>query len=305
MIAPDSFELDDIDGHSSPVNEDGPADQEDAVAEAAHSCPEQAISIVTEERNKETRRERQQQPPPTPTARRTGTTSTGTPRSTGSSSRRSPRRCTPSARWRGRTPTTGTGSRRAARKSSSWPAARVCPTTTTSTASAAATRASPSPRRSGPRSCAAASWRWTSPSTASTAGAQPVPVPRRGQAVAAVRRRDRPRGLDEKIESGRIDFVDDLANIVPAVLTLAMMGIELKKWPIYSEPAHAVGVHARSTRPTSPRVAEMNRQMGIDMINTMMRDPGEPAAGPDQRAAAAAHRRRARRPTWRSWATSG
>ena len=44
--------------------------------------------------------------------------------------------------------------------------------------------------------------------------------------------------LDEKIESGRIDFVDDLANIVPAVLTLAMMGIELKKWPVYSEPAH-------------------------------------------------------------------
>ena len=33
----------------------------------------------------------------------------------------------------------------------------------------AATRASPSRRRSGPRSCAAASWRWTSPSTAPTA----------------------------------------------------------------------------------------------------------------------------------------
>ena len=59
MIAPDSFELSDIDGSSSPVNEivpavrwrdDGddiivPADQEEAVREAAHSCPEQAISI--------------------------------------------------------------------------------------------------------------------------------------------------------------------------------------------------------------------------------------------------------------------
>ena len=30
--------------------------------------------------------------------------------------------------------------------------------------------------------------------------------------------------IDEKIESGRIDFVDDLANIAPAVLTLAMHG---------------------------------------------------------------------------------
>ncbi len=45
MIAPDSFELSDIDGTSSPVNEVVPADQEDAVREAAHSCPEQAISI--------------------------------------------------------------------------------------------------------------------------------------------------------------------------------------------------------------------------------------------------------------------
>ena len=45
MIAPDSFELDDIDGHSSPVTEVVPPDQEDLVREAAHSCPEQAIFI--------------------------------------------------------------------------------------------------------------------------------------------------------------------------------------------------------------------------------------------------------------------
>jgi ferredoxin len=45
MIAPDSFELSDIDGTSSPVNEEVPPEHEDAVREAAHSCPEQAISI--------------------------------------------------------------------------------------------------------------------------------------------------------------------------------------------------------------------------------------------------------------------
>jgi ferredoxin len=45
MIAPDSFELDDVDGHASPVAEVVPCDQEDRVAEAAHSCPEQAILI--------------------------------------------------------------------------------------------------------------------------------------------------------------------------------------------------------------------------------------------------------------------
>jgi ferredoxin len=45
MIAPDSFQLSDIDGTSSPVTDVVPADQEDAVREAAQSCPEQAISV--------------------------------------------------------------------------------------------------------------------------------------------------------------------------------------------------------------------------------------------------------------------
>ncbi|MEE2030681.1 ferredoxin [Rhodococcus chondri] len=45
MAAPDVFELSEIDGHSTAVNEDVPADQEDRVREAAKSCPEQAITI--------------------------------------------------------------------------------------------------------------------------------------------------------------------------------------------------------------------------------------------------------------------
>jgi ferredoxin len=45
MIAPDSFVLDDIEGHSSAVSEDVPPEHEDAVREAAQSCPEQAITI--------------------------------------------------------------------------------------------------------------------------------------------------------------------------------------------------------------------------------------------------------------------
>ncbi|MFD4509958.1 ferredoxin [Streptomyces sp. NPDC058457] len=45
MRAPKVFELSEIDGHSSPVNEDVPADQEDAVVEAVRSCPERAISV--------------------------------------------------------------------------------------------------------------------------------------------------------------------------------------------------------------------------------------------------------------------
>ena len=84
--------------------------------------------------------------------------------------------------------------------------------------------------------------------------------------------------LDEKIESGHIDFVDDLANIVPAVLTLAMMGIELKKWMIYSEPAH-LSVSTPEHSPDAARVAELNRQMGIDMINTMTEVRENPRPG--------------------------
>jgi cytochrome P450 len=74
--------------------------------------------------------------------------------------------------------------------------------------------------------------------------------------------------LNEKIESGRIDFVDDLANIVPAVLTLAMMGLPLKDWPIYCEPAHA-GVYTKPDSPDRPRVMaasqEMRRRLGASL----------------------------------------
>jgi ferredoxin len=45
MIAPEMFVLSDVDGSSSSVTEAVPADQEEAVREAARSCPEQAIVI--------------------------------------------------------------------------------------------------------------------------------------------------------------------------------------------------------------------------------------------------------------------
>ena len=47
-IAPDSFELSDIDGSAAAGNEVVPADQQDQVREAAHSCPEQSIMITDE-----------------------------------------------------------------------------------------------------------------------------------------------------------------------------------------------------------------------------------------------------------------
>ncbi|MDO8361316.1 MAG: cytochrome P450 [Actinomycetota bacterium] len=62
--------------------------------------------------------------------------------------------------------------------------------------------------------------------------------------------------LDEKIESGSIDFVDDLANIVPAVMTMALMGLPLADWVIYCEPAHAV-IYTPPDSADVPRVMEM------------------------------------------------
>jgi ferredoxin len=45
MRAPDLFQLDEIDGHSSAVADEIPASQETAALEAARSCPEQAIAL--------------------------------------------------------------------------------------------------------------------------------------------------------------------------------------------------------------------------------------------------------------------
>jgi ferredoxin len=45
MIAPDMFELSDIDGSSSAICDVVPTDQEKLVREAAQSCPEQAIFV--------------------------------------------------------------------------------------------------------------------------------------------------------------------------------------------------------------------------------------------------------------------
>jgi cytochrome P450 len=66
--------------------------------------------------------------------------------------------------------------------------------------------------------------------------------------------------LDERIETGRIDFVDDLANIVPAVFTLAMMGLPLADWTVYCEPAHA-GVYTKPDSPEMARVMQQNMDM--------------------------------------------
>jgi ferredoxin len=46
MIAPESFELDDVDGHAHAVTEEVPEEYHAQVREAVTSCPEQAITAM-------------------------------------------------------------------------------------------------------------------------------------------------------------------------------------------------------------------------------------------------------------------
>ncbi|MEY9836553.1 cytochrome P450 [Streptacidiphilus sp. EB103A] len=84
--------------------------------------------------------------------------------------------------------------------------------------------------------------------------------------------------IDERIEEGRIDFVDDLANVVPAVLTMAMMGIPLRKWTVYNEPAHA-SVYTPPNSPDQARITEMQRAMGRDLYASIVEIRENPRPG--------------------------
>ncbi|MFY9921009.1 MAG: cytochrome P450, partial [Mycobacterium sp.] len=84
--------------------------------------------------------------------------------------------------------------------------------------------------------------------------------------------------IDEKIETGYIDFVDDLANVVPAVLTLAMLGVPLKKWTVYNEPAHA-SVYTPPDSPDASRIRDLYMAMGADLFTNLTEIRQHPRPG--------------------------
>ncbi|MCP3810936.1 ferredoxin [Mycobacteriaceae bacterium Msp059] len=49
MIATESFELDDVDGHARAIAEDVPDEHRDQMLEAVNSCPEQAIEVLIDQ----------------------------------------------------------------------------------------------------------------------------------------------------------------------------------------------------------------------------------------------------------------
>jgi cytochrome P450 len=65
---------------------------------------------------------------------------------------------------------------------------------------------------------------------------------------------------------------------VPAVLTLAMLGIPLKNWAIYSEPVHA-SVYTPEHSPDIDKIVAMHRQMGLDLLNNMVEIKENPRPG--------------------------
>ncbi len=84
--------------------------------------------------------------------------------------------------------------------------------------------------------------------------------------------------LDDVRESGRIDFVDDLANIVPAVLTMAMLGTPLLDWVVYCEPAHAM-VYTPPHSPDFRRVIEGTMRMSQRLAEEIERTRVRPRRG--------------------------
>jgi cytochrome P450 len=84
--------------------------------------------------------------------------------------------------------------------------------------------------------------------------------------------------LDEVIETGRVDFVDQLANIVPAVFTLAMLGLPLKDWDVYCEPVHAA-IYTPMDSPDYPRIAQLQQRMGLRLMEGVQEIRENPRPG--------------------------
>ncbi len=84
--------------------------------------------------------------------------------------------------------------------------------------------------------------------------------------------------IDEVIESGELDFVDDLANVVPAVLTMGLLGFPLVDWVIYCEPAHAL-VYTPPHSPEFPRVLDQTLVMAGHLAEELEKARTNPRPG--------------------------
>ena len=84
--------------------------------------------------------------------------------------------------------------------------------------------------------------------------------------------------IDEVIEIGRLDFVDDLANVVPAVLTMAMLGLPLADWIVYCEPTH-MQVYTPPDSPNFDTMLELTMLMHRRLAEFVQLRKTEPRPG--------------------------
>ena len=69
--------------------------------------------------------------------------------------------------------------------------------------------------------------------------------------------------VDRVIESGRIDFVDDLANPVPALVSLDLIGLPLGKWQTYAVALHRAAYREKgSARAIAELIADLRDYIG-------------------------------------------
>jgi cytochrome P450 len=53
--------------------------------------------------------------------------------------------------------------------------------------------------------------------------------------------------IDQKVETGTIDLVNDLANPIPAMVTLEMVGLPVSEWEFFAPPFHGLVAYASGT----------------------------------------------------------
>ncbi len=84
--------------------------------------------------------------------------------------------------------------------------------------------------------------------------------------------------IDEIIEDGKGDFVEQVVNVVPAVLTMAMIGFPLADWVVFNEPAHA-SIYTPPDSPDRPRVDELTMQMSMRFFELLAEARPNPRPG--------------------------
>jgi cytochrome P450 len=85
--------------------------------------------------------------------------------------------------------------------------------------------------------------------------------------------------LDQKIESGEMDFVLDYANPVPAVITLDRMGLPMENWQSWSHTMHAVLAFPAGS-PEQVEAAEAAKLLQEEMLQAALARRADPRDDP-------------------------